>query len=162
MRQYAYSLAAQEFAAKITGHTALRPDQFCVVMEGYDAGHAAQEEECTTAGHFGVASARQPERLTDPDDPRIRDGAECQWVDTPFVIGESPVKASAVRDALRKGGPTADYLTLLLLAPAPDPDADLADAMPIDLTTGWDKGAWLDVFAKVRSVGYEITKAAER
>ena len=41
MRQYAYSLAAQEFAAKITGHTACRPDQFCAVMEGYDAGAAS-------------------------------------------------------------------------------------------------------------------------
>ena len=31
----------------------------------YDAGHAAQEEECTTAGHFGAPSP-EPVRLTPP------------------------------------------------------------------------------------------------
>ena len=54
------------------------------------------------------------------------------------------------------------YNVSAYLVSRPDPDMDLAASLPIDLATGWDIGAWLDVLAKVRSVGYEITKVAER
>ena len=68
-------------------------------------------------------------KITDPDDPRIKNGATCQWEKTTtvtsgkFVIEEPYIRAGAIRNAIhdgvtRNGGVGED---LYLIEEAPDP-----------------------------------------
>jgi hypothetical protein len=99
-----------------------------------DSGRCACRRDSRADLHDNEALAPASPPVPEPvlltaDDPRIRDGAKCQWVDGPFVIGGGMVTASAVRASVRAGGATSNYMTLLLIAEAPDPDADKRQAV---------------------------------
>ena len=79
----------------------------------------------------------EPERLTDPDDPRWRDGAKIRGE---FADG-SAIEGILIRREIRWGDPDYYYLytgnltAIYLLAPAPDPDADKRQAL-VEIMTG--------------------------
>jgi len=68
----------------------------------------------TDAYDAALAATRRPERLTDPDDPRIKD-------DATYELRENrPQSARGIRKCLMEG-----CHEVYLPAPAPDPRADL-------------------------------------
>jgi hypothetical protein len=137
-----------------------------------DAANAHVSKASTQPGHpwtchhvaaafdAGVASvqAAAPVRLTDPDDPRIRPGAEV-LVTRPYTLvgglaGSTPNEWSVdgFRSWMRKPG-RAEFV---LVAEAADPDADVLavlDAIPPQPTMR----EWIGA---VRAAGIDITKRA--
>lgn len=61
-----------------------------------------------------------PIRLTDPEDPRIRVGAQMQWMKPGFLVDGSVIQVAAIRQTLRQD--SSQDLYLLAEAPAePEP-----------------------------------------
>ncbi|MGV8972219.1 MAG: hypothetical protein ACOH10_07840, partial [Rhodoglobus sp.] len=111
-----------------------------------------------------------PERLTNPDDPRIRDGAllafESSETDgTHFTMRKRVCDAKGAtytaewhRDIIRSGSNQRVYL--LAEAPEPEPDADVLTALLDAWTPGSPSGGFdaVDTLAHLRSAGYDITR----
>jgi len=90
-----------------------------------------------------------PVLLTDPEDPRIRPGARVRYVSDHCVgDGFSPFTVKQwVKDS-----PTEVYL----IAEAPDPDAEVLDAM--EETEGRRSD---EALAHLRALGYDVVKRAD-
>jgi len=88
-----------------------------------------------------AAVPAEPERLTDPDDPRIRVGAYVAI--THATTSENSTTYRYRITAKTDGAPSVNHIRacvrtgaeVLLLAPAPDPDADTRQAL-VEIMTG--------------------------
>jgi len=119
----------------------------------------------------------EPERLTDPDDPRIKPGALVSYRTSTNAMGEVTIyhhRVDAITgscwdaDSIRKGVRHSDYR---LLAPAPDPDAELLavlkNALPNLKMPDWErelldaKTAAETTLDSLRAAGYDVVKRAD-
>jgi len=112
-----------------------------------------------------VPATTEPERLTDPDDPRIKPGARVRLTIDYDVVDEHEVayqyQASSLRARIRRPtvATTPDHEHWYLLAEAPDPDAELvARLVEVGLEDG-DRAR--DLLTDLRSAGYDVTKRAD-
>jgi hypothetical protein len=134
------------------------------LMAGCEGGTAEPEDGPWTLLVPASAPAA-PVRLTDPDDPRIRPGAEV-LVTRPYTLvggqaGFTPNEYSVdgFRSWMRKPG-RAEFV---LVAEAADPDADLVAALDAigalksDAAGGRD---WPRTLGYLRAAGYDITRVA--
>jgi len=106
-----YSDAANKYVADVPGHGSLGEARWGDVRAAYDAGAAATIVEIAKVWLKG-----EPVRLTDPADPRIRDGAR---VRIDYTIGGPAWDADEVREWVDGDEP------VYLLAEAPDLDAGM-------------------------------------
>ena len=105
-----YSDAAHEYTTGIDPRVHLN---WGIVRAAFDAGAASAVVEIAKVWLKG-----EPERLTDPDDPRIKD-------DATYELRENkPQSARGIRKCLLEG-----CHEVHLIAPAPDLDADALQAI---------------------------------
>jgi len=140
-----YSAAARAHASTIQGHDHCGdfPDSYCSLMEGFDAALKAAAALHAALEVAASPPVPEPVLLTDPDDPRIKVGALLEITHLLGKDGESITyrhrieKAGALAwgiDTIRRNLVDRDR-PYVLLAEAPDPDADTRQAL-VEIMTG--------------------------
>jgi len=115
-----------------------------------------------------TAVPAEPVRLTDPDDPRIKDGARVRYqIDATIGKHDGDTAARWVKSWI--GTTDAE---VYLLAEAPDPDADAITVLTEASCEAWsslrpddqvesDPDWYRAVLATVRAKGYDVVRRAE-